>query len=66
MKKNKQKIRPKCEKSVDKIRLVYYNKDNKTKEKNKQGTVDNQFTSNKIQAKEVRTAKDLNFVSFIT
>jgi len=48
LKKNKQKIRSKCEKSVDKIWLVYYNKDNKTKEKNKQGTVDNQFKGYKI------------------
>lgn len=38
----------------------------RTENKRFQGTVDNQFTSNKIQAKEVRTAKDLNFVSFIT
>ena len=64
MKKNKQKIRPKCEKSVDKIRLVYYNKDNKTKEKNKQGTVDNQFTSNLNPSKGGTDHQRLNF-SFI-
>ena len=47
-------------KSVDKCGGIYYNENNKrTENKRFQGTVDNQFTSNKIQAKEVRTAKDL-------
>ena len=44
--------------------IIKTTKEQKTKRI--QGTVDNQFTSNKIQAKEVRAAKDLNFVSFIT
>ena len=52
------------EKSVDKCGGIYYNENNKrTENKRFQGTVDNQFTSNKIQAKEVRTTEIVSFVS---